>query len=492
MENLFRGAGVIAITCKQWGDTGKGKFVDFYAKQADIIVRGTGGDNAGHTIYQDNEEHVFHIVPSGILYDKLGKTNVIGSGTVIYPKTLSSELALLSSKNLTYDNLVVALNAKLILPTHIVLDRAKEAILASGKIGTTGKGIVRAYISHLDRNGLVMNDLLNKDIFYQKLKKHLAEEMALLRSYDPELIKQILQDKHLDNGIYYDPTDLFSIDAIIEQYQKYALNFRDFIDDADDLVKSQVGHKKILLEGAQGALLSIDHGTYPFVTSSDCTVAGLAKGAGLTMADVDISLGIIKGFYMTRVGCGPFPTELGGEASDEWCNFGGSREAEEMTYVSINDKDEYKQGVAIRKAGNEYGATTRRPRRVGWLDLPLLRHAMLSSGPDTILTKLDVLNGLDVIKVCTEYVYNGPLYRFGRHVINNGDPLSVAIPAVEVLEYCQPVYTEFPGWKTSLVGRKAEDLPTELLAIKTFIEKQTGMNAKIISTGPKPEETIFL
>jgi len=496
LKKLTKDITTVAITCLQWGDTGKGKFVDLFARWAKIIARGTGGDNAGHSIWSNGVGHVFHLIPSGILYDSEGKINIIGTGTVVYPKTLCHELALLRKDGLSYNNLMLSLNAKLILPTHIVLDNVQECLAGnSGKIGTTGKGIGPAYADHVARFGLVVNDLLNTDVFATKLKRHLAHKRAILANCDSEILKVALNKPHLENGLYYDSKVIFRIDAIFEKYMAYGKELAPLIRETDFFLQSQVGRKKILLEGAQGVLLSPKYGSYPFVTSSDCSVHGLAEGVGLTRSQVDLSLGIVKGFYMTRVGDGPFPTEMGGERSDKWCNGGeGSRELESSRYgdAGINDKDEFLQGVALRRIGQEFGATTGRPRRTGWLDLPLLKHSLRISGPDVILTKLDVLNGLEEIKVCTAYKYCGPDFRYGEEKIRSGGILKEAIPVSEVLQYCQPVYEKHAGWPGELRGISSFDgLPSELKKILKSVVEKTGLNPRIISIGQDREETIF-
>lgn len=496
MEKLVEKKQVIAITCDQWGDTGKGKFVDLFASWADIIARGTGGDNAGHTICFQGSTYVFHIVPSGILFDRDGKVNIIGSGTVIYPKTLCQELDLLTAKELSYDNLMLALNAKLILPTHILLDRIREKT-KDGKIGTTGKGIGPAYMDHVGRKGLIINDLLNPEIFAAKLKKHLVEKRLFLKNYDPFVIKEIMAHEHLECGAYYSEKDIFDEEAIIYKYLRYGRRLRALIKDTDTFLKKayQQG-SKILLEGAQGNLLSIDYGTYPYVTSSDCSIAGLAKGVGLSVKNIDLSLGIIKGFYMTRVGEGPFPTEMGGKESDLWCNGGyATREIEDEKYgsVSIHSKNDFEQGVGIRIRGNEYGATTKRPRRTGWLDLPLLMHSLDCCSRDIILTKLDVLNEYETIKICVGYNYEGPIFNFGETVLMPGDYLTKAIPNYEVLKHCVPVYREFPGWQCELKDKKSfAMLPPELREILEFIAGYIRIRPRIISVGADREETIFV
>lgn len=492
---LLKNVKTVAISCRQWGDTGKGKFVDIFAEWADIIVRGTGGDNAGHTVVCDGKELVTHLVPSGILRE--GKINIIGNGTVDYPKSLVGEIAQLKERGISCSNLKLAYNAKIILPTEILLDRLKEVSAGSGKIGSTGKGIGPTYTDFVGREGLIVNDLLNPTFFREKLKRHLKYKMAILKTYDLELIKTILDHEHLESGFYYDADNIISFEAVCEKYLAYGEELKPYISDTDSFIKSKLGISNILLEGAQGDMLSIDRGSYPFVTSSDCTVAGLAKGAGLKESDIDLSLGIIKGFYMTRVGAGPFPTELGGEQSDIWCNGGKANKAMEKALYDSTSKidggEEFLEGVALRMAGNEYGATTGRPRRTGWLDLPLLRYTLGFNSPDLILTKLDVLNDCDVIKVCNHYKYVGEDCVYAGQKILSGRYLETAIPQSEIMKFCKPIYVKFPGWKCGLGDcRSYDDLPEELKHILEFIIKETKARPRIISIGADREETIFL
>lgn len=496
---MLNGVSTLLVACRQWGDTGKGKFVDLFADWADIIVRGTGGDNAGHTICCGTQELVTHLVPSGILYNAAGKINIIGSGTVVYPKTLVEELDLLKHKGLSFNNLMLAYNAKLITPAEILLDRIREASNANGKIGSTGKGIGPTYTDFYDRQGLTINDLANPSFLRRKLERHLDYKRQILKNYDPQLIKAIMWDDHLESGLYYHPQTIFNTDAIFEKYCFYAQDILLFMADTDEFIRSSLGQRRILGEGAQGDLLSICRGTYPYVTSSDCTTKGLAEGMGLNPRDIDLSLGIIKGFYMTRVGRGPFPTELGGQDSDNWCNGGEanrSREAELYPGVNVNNQDEFLQGVALRQAGNEYGATTGRPRRIGWLDLPLLRYVLKFNSPDVILTKLDVLNDCEEIRIAKEYKYTGSDYyhrsTFSMPILS-GCSVEQAIPNSEFLENCSPIYQSFPGWKSDLRAcRSQAGLPEELKNILDFVVKQTGIKPRVISVGPDREDTIFL
>lgn len=492
-QQILLNVKTVAVTDLQWGDTGKGKIVDHLAAWADIIARGTGGANSGHTIFENGVASIFHLIPCGILYDAEGKVNIIGSGVAVDPRVVAQELEMLRQRKLSCNHLQISLNAKLTLPTHVVRDRLAESKEGSGKIGTTGRGIGPTFGDHALRVGLTVNDLLNPDILSAKVRGNVVFASRFVNSYDPELVKQTMAHSHLGSGLFYDAEKTFNVDAIVDQYLVYGRILCPFIKDTDSLIQASVGVKKILLEGAQGGLLDIDYGTRPFVTSSNCTVDGLAKGVGLNRSHVDLSLGVMKGFYMTRVGEGPFPTELGGSQSADWCR-NATREKEARDCASVNSLTEFLQGIGLRKAGNEYGATTGRPRRTGWLDLPLLRHAMLWNGKeDVVLTKLDVLNECEQIQVCTHYQYMGPPYHFGDRLLSSGDYLSVAIPAAEVLEHCKPVYRAFPGWKKSLKGIASfQYLPEELRTILDFVIVETGVNPRMISVGPDREETIFV
>jgi adenylosuccinate synthase len=285
------------------------------------------------------------------------------------------------------------------------------------------------------------------------------------------------------------------VDAIVERYGRYGEALQDMFCDTDSLMRESVGKKKILLEGAQGLMLSVDFGSYPFVTSSDCSAQGLVHGVGLSDRNLELTLQIVKAFYMTRVGGGPFPTEIGGQASAEHCGKDGMTEAgESLLYpnASVNDVNELVQGVAIRQTGIEYGATTGRPRRTGWLDLPVLRYAIRINGPNVVFTKLDVLSDCDTIKICEGYAYEGPDYRLGNRIIRNGALILVAMPQSEILEYCQPIYKEFPGWKSDIRGARTEaELPVNLRKIINYIARTTKANPRILSVGPDREETII-
>jgi len=494
MKRLLNRVRTLAVVCNQWGDSGKGKFVDLFADWAEIIARGTGADNAGHTVIVGERQHVLHLVPAGILHDPDGKVNIIGSGMAVNPAALLAELAQLEQAGLTHDHLMVALNARLTLPQHLLIEELKES--RPGRIGTTRKGVGPVYTAHVARFGLIINDLLNRDVFATKLRRSLEDALGVIRQYDGQLVKKIMQQPQLGGGVFYSPTQIIDLDAVVECYCGYGQRLKHMICDTDAYVRSRQGEQNILLEGAQGLLLSIDRGTYPYVTSSDCSASGLAHGVGLKDRDLDLVLGVVKFPYMTRVGEGPFPTEMGGHASAKWCGRGEVNkqvEAEKYPNVSVNSADEFEQGVAVRQAGKEFGATTNRLRRCGWLDLPLLRYAVEQTGPDVILTKPDVLSGCETIKICIHYIFRGATLQYGERTIADGDLISTAIPHTEVLAQCQPVYQEFPGWCSNINDiRSLAALPASLRRILRFVEGQAGIKARVLSVGPDREQTIFV
>jgi adenylosuccinate synthase len=496
IKKFIGNATTVAVVCNQWGDTGKGKFVDLLSEWADVVARGTGGANAGHTIRLGERQYIFHLIPSGILRDAAGKVSVIGSGTAFDPRAACEELEMLDAAGLSYSNLFIAQNAKLVLPQHIVLDRVRESDAKGGKIGTTGRGIGPVYADHYARTGLFVNDMLNPEVFARKLARNLREKRFILKNYAPEVVRRVCEHPQAGGGAFWNKETIFDEAAITKAYLAYGARLRRMIADTDALVRDARNQgKRILLEGAQGNLLSVDIGTYPYVTSSDCSVRALAQGAGLRERDVDLPLGIVKAFYMTRVGEGPFPTEIGGARSNKWCNTSGVTkvtEAEQFPAADVNSSDEFTQGVGIRRAGTEYGATTGRPRRVGWLDLPLLRYSAQYTGQEAILTKLDVLDACREIKICTSYEYRGPDYAWGAETIRAGKKLEVAIPNLEVMAHCVPAYKTFPGWCTPIrTMRSHRELPKALLDIIRFVEKEADIHVRAISVGPEREETIF-
>ncbi|MFA7050056.1 MAG: adenylosuccinate synthetase [Patescibacteria group bacterium] len=485
----------VAINCLQWGDTGKGKIVDLFSDWADIVARGTGGDNAGHTVWYGNDKYVSHLIPCG----NPNKTNLMGSGMVINPKSLVDEIEMAKIHDINHQNLMLALNAALILPFHLVQDNLSEISAGKNKIGTTGRGIAWAYADRVNRSGLFVNHLLNKDSLAKKIKENYETKKFFFNSHDPQLIRALLDSMRLENSLYWDESNLFNLDAIIEKYYFYGQELKDLICDTDHFVRQSVGHKKIVIEGAQGLGLSNKYGTYPYVTSSDCSPYGSAEGIGLNYSQVDLSLGIIKA-YVTRVGNGPFPTELGDDFSEDWCNNSSVDREKEFSILkgevnfnqdNITDQD-FMLGMRLRAIGDEYGATTGRPRRVGWLDLPLLRYAMNFGVKDLVVTKLDVLNGCDYIRVCNAYQYSGPQYIYGNRTLVRGTIFRETIMDYDVIKNCKPIYVDLPGWKSDIGGcKKISDLPENLTNYLGFIFKETGANIKILSTGFRKENIMF-
>jgi adenylosuccinate synthase len=495
-QRLIKNAKTVAIVCDQFGDTGKGKFVDLLSGWADIIARGTGGANAGHTIEINGKQYITHILPAGILHDKEGKYTIIGKGVAFDPRVVIAELDLLDREGMPYNNLRLSLQARLMLPQHLVMDRIKEAMSAK-EIGTTGRGIGPCYEDHVGRRGLVLNDVLNKDIFARKLQRNLSHHLKMLQTIDPDgtHTEKILQHAHLESGKFFSPTGRFDIDAIIEMYTHiYADRLKHMIMDTEAEVRAKLGRKNILLEGAQGHLLSVEYGFHPGVTSSDASLEGLTQGVGLRPHDVDIALGIVKAPYMTRVGAGPFPTEFGGSASERHCQSDGmTMEKEQAMYpdADINHPDGFLRGIAIRAAGGEKGATTGRPRRVGRLDLPLLRYAAQTNGNHVILTKMDVMDDADSIEICESYKYKGPEHRVGQRTLCPGDDIYRAIPDTDVIKNCTPVYKTFPGWKTKTSDiREYDALPSQMRDVVDYIETSAGVKVMIVSVGPDREQTI--
>jgi adenylosuccinate synthase len=486
----------VAVVCNQWGDTGKGKFVDLLSTWADIIIRGTGGANAGHTIVVNEQKHIFHLLPSGILHDSQGKVNIIGRGVAFDPQAVIDELDILQKANLQVKNLKISHQAPLILPYHILIDRISDK---SQQIGTTGRGIGPLYTDYTARHSLFLNDIFNKDLFREKLTKYLATKQSILAGLDKKLAKEVLAHPHLGSGAYFHPATILDIEAIVEKYTgEFATKLKAYIIDLESFVQEALkSNKKILLEGAQGTLLSIDFGTTKFQTSSDCTIDGLARGAALREDQVDHVFGIAKAFYMTRVGNGPFPTEFGGKLSEDYCSQGITKDQEKAEHLNkveeyISGDDQFKLGIAVRLIGDEYGATTGRTRRNGWLDLVALKYAMQYNGPSLVLTKVDVLDKFAKIKLAVAYQYNGPDIFYAGSEIKTGQQLDFFPRFSEILYHCEPVYQEFVGWQTSISNiEDYEALPEAIKKIVDFIEQYTGGKIEIISVGPDREQTIF-
>ncbi len=422
---------VLVVVGAQWGDEGKGKIIDLLTERADVVARYQGGHNAGHTVVVGMDEFILHLVPSGILHK--GKKCIIGNGVVVDPAALLEEMDAMAKRGVNFEqSLLISRNAHLIMPYHKALDLASEKLKGNKKIGTTGRGIGPAYSDKINRKGIRMADLLDEKIFREKLSSNTGEANFMLeRFYNAPLVNQ---------------------DQVYDEYRGYARRLKKYIADTTlYLSKAIAGKKKVLAEGAQGTHLDVDHGTYPFVTSSNPTAGGACTGLGIGPNTITEVVGIVKA-YTTRVGSGPFPTEL-------------------------NDAT----GKLLRDRGKEYGATTGRPRRCGWADTLVVRHSVRVNGMTSIaLTKLDVLDTLTELKICVGYKHKGKLYE--------------EMPSeLAVLEQGVPQYITMPGWKQTTIGiKKYEDLPKKARAYVEKLCKLCGVKPSIISTGPRRDETIIL
>jgi adenylosuccinate synthase len=420
----------IVIVGAQWGDEGKGKITDLLAEHGDAVVRFQGGNNAGHTIVREGEEWKFHLIPSGILYP--GKTCVIGNGVVIDPKVLIDELDGLRARRIDVGGLKISANAHLIMPYHLLLDSAGEAKLGSLQIGTTRRGIGPCYADKAARLGIRVQDLLDEKILKKKIVAAMEPKRLSLRPFE--------KDPSLD------------LRAMTEEYLVYGHRLEQHIADTARLMWDLLDDgKKVIFEGAQGAMLDIDHGTYPFVTSSNPLSGAACVGAGVGPKNIDEVWGISKA-YTTRVGAGPFPSELHDEMGD-----------------------------LIRQRGGEFGTTTGRPRRTGWLDLVALRYATrLNTLTALVLTKLDVLSGLDRIKVCTSYrgAEEAEFEDFPYHQT--------------VLHHASAQFTDLPGWKEDLGEcRTLSDLPDAAKEYVQFIAERSGAPVALIGVGPGREQVVW-
>ncbi|OGX79056.1 adenylosuccinate synthase [Exiguobacterium sp. SH31] len=420
----------VVVVGTQWGDEGKGKITDFLSKQADVVARYQGGDNAGHTIVFNDTKYKLHLIPSGIFYSD--KTCVIGNGMVVNPKSLITELAYLHERGVSTDNLRISNRAHVILPYHQLQDKLEEDAKGDAKVGTTLKGIGPCYMDKAARIGIRIADLLDKEVFAEKLKTVLAiKNRMFVKMYE---------------------VDAVEFDDIFEEYYAYGQQFAKYVCDTSVVLNDALDEEqKILFEGAQGVLLDIDHGTYPFVTSSNAASGGVSSGAGIGPSKIDHVVGVCKA-YTSRVGDGPFPTQLDDEI-----------------------------GHTIREVGKEYGTTTGRPRRVGWFDSVVVRHSRRVSGiTDLCLNSIDVLTGLETLKICTAYEYEGKL-------------LDEYPPNFRVLEKCEPVFEELPGWTEDITGvRRFEDLPVNAQRYVKRIEALTGIELLTFSVGPAREQTVIL
>ena len=422
---------VLVVVGAQWGDEGKGKIIDLLTERADVVARYQGGHNAGHTVVVDMDEFILHLIPSGILHK--GKTCIIGNGVVVDPAALIEEMDGLRARGVRFDDsLLISANAHLIMPYHKALDIASEKLKGNKKIGTTGRGIGPAYADKIGRKGIRMADLLDAKTFREQLASNTGEANFLLERY------------------YKAP--LVHLDQVYEEYLGYAKRLKKYITDTTLFLNRAVDKKKkVLAEGAQGTHLDVDHGTYPFVTSSSPTAGGACTGLGIGPNTISEVMGIVKA-YTTRVGSGPFPTE-----------------------------QENKLGELLRARGKEYGATTGRPRRCGWADTLIIRHAVRVNGMTSVaITKLDVLDTLDELKICVGYKYKGKLYE--------------EMPSeLSVLEKGTPQYITMPGWKQTTIGiRNYDDLPKKARSYVEKLCKLSGVKPAIISTGARRDETIMI
>ncbi|ABE58637.1 MULTISPECIES: adenylosuccinate synthase [Chromohalobacter] len=421
----------VVVLGTQWGDEGKGKVVDLLTESAATVVRFQGGHNAGHTLVIDGEKTVLHLIPSGVL--RADKTCVIGNGVVLSPEALMDEIRELEAKGVPVrERLRLSPACPLILPYHVRLDQAREKARGIAKIGTTGRGIGPAYEDKVARRGLRLGDMLHRERFASKLGEVLDYHNFVLTQYHHEA-----------------PVDF---QRVLDEAMEIAEELRPMVCDTVSLVHdTRKAGENILFEGAQGSLLDIDHGTYPYVTSSNTTAGGTATGSGVGPLYLDYVLGITKA-YTTRVGSGPFPTEL---------------------------FDEF--GRHLAEKGHEFGATTGRARRCGWFDAVALRHAVqINSVSGLCLTKLDVLDGLENIRVCIGYRSK------------DGETIDTPVDS-EGYEVIEPLYQDLPGWSESTLGvKRIEDLPNNARAYISFLEEQTGVPIDIISTGPDRNETIVL
>ncbi len=414
----------------QWGDEGKGKMTDYLAEEAEVIVRFQGGNNAGHTVEVGDKQYKLHLIPSGILYDN--KLNIIGNGVVVDPKALFTEIDYLEGEgvSVTPNKLIVSDRAHVIMPYHKVLDKLKEKARGKNDIGTTGKGIGPCYTDKYERSGIRICDLIDEEVFKEKLKENIEAK-----------------NKYIVNVL---GGEALSYDEILKEYLELAERLRPYVRDTSVRLYDEIKEdKSVLFEGAQGMLLDIDYGTYPYVTSSNTTACGVASGAGIGPTMITNAVGIAKA-YTTRVGKGPFPTELDNEIG-EW----------------------------IREKGHEYGVTTGRSRRCGWLDAVILKTTVRVSGLTSLcVTKIDTLAGLEKLKICVGYKFDGKVIDYFPASLND-------------LAKCEPIYEEFEGWGEEVAeARSYNELPLNAKKYLTRIEELTGTKISIVGVGPKRDQTI--
>ena len=414
----------------QWGDEGKGKIVDHLAQQAQVVVRYQGGNNAGHTVVVKGVESKLNLLPSGILYP--GKTCIIGNGVVVDPAHLLKEIAGMQERGIDTSGLKISNRAQVILPYHRLMDEADEESRGDAKIGTTKKGIGPCYVDKNARIGIRFVDLMDPEEFARRLKINVTAKNRILT--------EIFGKEALD------------YDKILAEYLGYAEKLRPYVTDTIFTLHDAIGRgEKILFEGAQATMLDLDYGTYPYVTSSHPVAGGVCVGAGVGPSAIGKVVGVVKA-YTTRVGEGPFVTELHDET-----------------------------GNLIRERGHEYGTTTGRPRRTGWLDTVVVKYACLLSGIDCLaITRLDILDTLPTLKICTGYLYKG-------------QPLHEYPASLKVLDEVEPVYEELPGWQSDITGiRRYEDLPLNARRYVERLSECSGARLGVISVGPDREQTILL
>ncbi|WP_278589842.1 adenylosuccinate synthase [Limosilactobacillus pontis] len=420
----------VVIVGSQWGDEGKGKMTDYLSQDADVVVRSQGGNNAGHTIAFDGKKFALRLVPSGIFgKDKLA---VIGNGVVINPPALLKELHYLQDNGIDISGLRISSRSHVTFPYHILLDKCQEAAKGDHKVGTTKNGIGPTYMDKVSRVGIRMSDLLEKDTFKVKLQRNLAEKNELFTK------------------LYH--VDPISFDDIFESYYEYGQELKKYVTDTSRIVNDALDQgKKVLFEGAQGVMLDVDQGTYPYVTASNPIAGGVCTGVGVGPNKIDTVVGICKA-YSTLVGAGPFPTELTDEIGDQ-----------------------------IRETGHEYGTVTGRPRRVGWFDSVAMRHARRVSGLSCLsLNLLDVLTGLKTVKICTSYKLDGKQIDY--------------YPAsLKELDRCEPVYEELPGWDEDITGvKKFEDLPINAQNYLKRVSQLSETPLATVSVGADRIQTIIV
>lgn len=420
----------VIVIGAQWGDEGKGKITDYLASQADMVLRCQGGSNAGHTVVVDGKKYALHLTPCGILNPNT--VNVVGNGVVLDLKVVLDEIRELNAQGFSTKNLVLSEKAHLIMPYHYLMDDYQESLKGDKKIGTTRRGIGPAYMDKTARQGIRLLDLMAWEPFLEKLDYNLKEKNVIFAHAGIPTIEGEAREK------------------LIAEFAEYREQVKPYVGETVYLVNDALkAGKKLLFEGAQGSLLDVDHGTYPFVTSSNTVAAGSCSGVGIGPTAVNRVLGIAKA-YCTRVGAGPFPTEL------------------------IDD-----MGVKLRSLGNEFGVTTGRPRRVGWFDSVVVRYSALVNGmTDLCITKLDILDTLPEIKICTAYSYKGQII----------DKLPSTL---EELAHCTPVYETLPGWQQDTTGcRMFRDLPINAQKYILRLEELVGVPISIVAVGASRENTI--